>query len=891
MPYSDNLYSIDSDDEFPDLEPLADHGAYPVPSPQQSRPLASPETGPEEDDQDPDHALSPADGNFPTTHTYQTGNRSPRTSSHVPHVPNILVRDPSLEQGSTAESKAREARQEQQAADSNLNSPAVDADTDTSPVVPQDDQSPSRATSPRSSSAYTPTSPTSSRSTHYQPSTAGAYSAYAPSTASHNTSHVPRRSIYTASSPFLPREAPPAYTPSRTATSTYTGSTSPTSPTASSTGQSDFPRNYQTFSQVGMGRVEETRGLLAPPESMGGPSGDDFGDVTPAWRDRVRRRVPYLNWRNCRYAAVCLVLLLLTVGFLVSGITSVKKDLKPKDPSDSDPPSRSPVLEPPHMDYPPYDGDLPWSEDNQCSGKPTERVAFSFPVSYGPGRSFSLVQDVAEPADTTPYRTHNIRVSGDVVIRRTGQGTPEPSFSLEFLKNDDSIQITTDWDRDTQALHITTPRIVPGLDDAVSWPCVSIRVTLWVPGDAVLDSLTIDNVHLGIRLMDNLALQVAQFSKLSSVVGPIVAATDGTDKADNLVEDGAPDYFQFDSRVIEVKSTSAPITGYWPLYDYLGLYNIAGKIKVRVSPREEKKDAPKPATLYVKSLSGTIEVWEPVDKAQSALTYVSSTDLVAPTALRAEKYIPPRDYRANIQSTSGKIKAAVAFSSACRIHSTSGDSMVELLPVLHSVSESDTGSNLETSTTSGTTKLQVLEPLWIGEDGKSYLAYPPISSDGPRPPSPPSPPSPPAAPRDTAPSEDEIVPIGQIGTKDPYQSLPPTLLPPTTSPLSLSLSRSDSDQGQSPPSSLPALRCLQSRHSSTSATMHITYPASWEGELDLGSTSGSLHVEGEGVKVIRDGEDWPGFGRHLIARKGEGDGGSVAGLKTTSGGIRVVVGE
>jgi hypothetical protein len=76
-----------------------------------------------------------------------------------------------------------------------------------------------------------------------------------------------------------------------------------------------------------MGRAEETRGLLAHPESMGGPSDDDFGDVAPTWRDRVRRRVPYLNWRNCRYAAVCLVLLLITIGFLVSGITSVKKDV------------------------------------------------------------------------------------------------------------------------------------------------------------------------------------------------------------------------------------------------------------------------------------------------------------------------------------------------------------------------------------------------------------------------------------------------------------------------------------------------------------------------------------------------------------------------------------
>jgi len=331
MPYSDNLYSIDSDDEYPDVEPLVEHSAYHISSQQQEeQTLASSGTGPQEEvDEDPDHALSPADGNFPSTHTHVTGARTPGTSSHVPHVPNILVRDPSLEQGSTAESKAREARQEREAAAAAAASDngLVGSVVNNSSTITGEVSSSPRATSPTSSSAYHPTPSTSSRATHYQPSTAGAYSSYAPSTTSHNTSHTPRRSSYNPTLPLLPREAPPAYTPSPTTTSGYTGSTSPTSPTASSQGHSEFSRNYRTFSQSSMGRAEEARGLLAEPESMGGPSDDDLGNVTPTWRDRVRRRVPYLNWRNCRYAAVCLVLLILTVGFLINGINSVEKDV------------------------------------------------------------------------------------------------------------------------------------------------------------------------------------------------------------------------------------------------------------------------------------------------------------------------------------------------------------------------------------------------------------------------------------------------------------------------------------------------------------------------------------------------------------------------------------
>jgi hypothetical protein len=552
--------------------------------------------------------------------------------------------------------------------------------------------------------------------------------------------------------------------------------------------------------------------------------------------------------------------------------------LKPKDPSNSDP-SKSPVLEPPHIDYPPYDGDLPWSGSGQCSGKPTERATFAFPVRYGPGNSVSIVQNVTEP--DKPYNSHDIPVSGDVVIRRTGQGSPVPSISLELLTNERAIHVDAEWDENTQSLHVGFPRKLSRME-SVTWPCVAIRITLWVPGDAVLDTLSIDNVHLGIRLMDNLALRVAQHSHLHSVVGPIVAATDGTNRADNLVEDSAPDYFKFDSRVIEVRSTSADITGYWPVYDYLGLYNMAGNIKVRVSPKEELKDAPKPATLYVKSLSGNIEVWEPVDKAISSLS--SSSSDISPASHSPEKYIPLRDYRANIQSTSGKISGAVAFSTACRIHTTSGNTLVELLPVLHlGDADSDSASNLETATTSGTTKIQVLEPLWINEGGNGYLPpYKPVSSGSPS-----APPPPPPASRDDKPEGEEVIPIGNIGNRDPYQSLPaaspgPDLLPPLPSP-DLHLLDSSS---RSP----PALRCLQSRHASTSATIQLTYPASWEGELDLGSIAGGLQVSGDGLKVIRDGNDWPGVNRHLIARKGA-DGGSAATVKTTSGDVRVTVGE
>lgn len=319
MPYSDNLYSLDDDDdEYSDVEPAVDH--------QQLL-----ETVSEAGDDDAE-LLSPADGNFPATSSTaeagSIGGGSGPVSSNVPRVPNVLVRDPSLEQGTTAESKAREARQEaltnQSRAEDDDND---DDDVDSSAVV---HTAPSTSSSAINRAQYTPS--TSSRATHhYQPSTASYYTSAGSTTSSHNTSSAPpRRSIYTARSPFLPREAPPAYTPSPTTPSTSTGSTSPpVSPTAPLQGHSDFSRNYRTFSQsTGMGRTEESRGLLASdPESMGGRPDDEFGGLTPAWRDRFSRRLPYLNWRNCRIVGVILALMLVTVGFLVSVIKSVEDEV------------------------------------------------------------------------------------------------------------------------------------------------------------------------------------------------------------------------------------------------------------------------------------------------------------------------------------------------------------------------------------------------------------------------------------------------------------------------------------------------------------------------------------------------------------------------------------
>lgn len=239
-------------------------------------------------------------------------------SSQVPHVPDVWVADPSLEHGSTAESKAREAREEQEQNRERFNNryPVLAGDRIISSPAAGGfigGNSPSTR-SPVHTHTRTHTRSTSSNSfnygSHYQTSR------YTPP----STSATPSRSrrsetLYSERSSLFshPSEAPPAYTPS------------PTSPT--STGS---PTNYRTFSQSSMGRPEEAQGLLAGhhrPESMADHGEEELYDAEPAWRERVKRRLPWFNGRNCRAVLLCLVLLLITVGFLVTMFTSFKQEV------------------------------------------------------------------------------------------------------------------------------------------------------------------------------------------------------------------------------------------------------------------------------------------------------------------------------------------------------------------------------------------------------------------------------------------------------------------------------------------------------------------------------------------------------------------------------------
>ncbi|KAK3997048.1 hypothetical protein QBC44DRAFT_256297 [Cladorrhinum sp. PSN332] len=856
MPYSDNLYSFMDDDDDGEQFGLVEDPSLR----QQAQTVSQVEDDNDNDDAD---VLSPSDGYF--------SNRSEVSCNVVPRVPNVLVEDPSLPRGSTAESKAREAEEEMRRPSSGT-SLGYQRQDNVRPHV--DTSSTTSHTSAQQQQYRNGIAPQSERqATHYQPSSSSSNSNFAPSVAgtSSNASYTPytaRRAAYGSDRRFLPpsqeEDLPPAYTPS------------PTSPRSSVTqSTSDTLRNYRTFSpavpvNVGnMGRWEpdsgERRGLLGrerererDPESMRDRGFDGGGD---GWVDWIRRRADFGGWEKWKNILVGVVFVLVTCGLFISMLSGGREG-SPHTPK------------PPSMEYPQVDKSVSWPSKNLCKANKIDRPTQAFDLSFDSDnlKPLSIIQSVID--DRNHYNYRHIHVQGEVVLRRTGRDTPGPSLVLEITVNDERIQVLTAWDASLQSLKVKTPNQIEW-DSYGPGPCLHIKATVWVPSDdnSILDFLEISTVHLDIKLLDNLFLSVSKATKLTSTVGTIASASTGSDSRDkNIINSGPPraDSFLFNSRHIEVKTTAAPIYGSWPLYDNLSLQSTSGNIQVFIEPKEEAdKSSPKPALLYVKSMSGDVTFREPIEDAKTAYKMekalkdagyglVLARGWNVNKRVPVESLLPIRDYRVEVATTSGRIdgRGGVAVSSAAGFTSTSGDVRVKLLPVLRQ-GEDKKEKKVSTASTSGDTEVVVEEVLWWDEG----------EGEG-----------------------DDVTGRGSGGKKRGNAAWPGYLLPVVPEGGGggggVKAGKDEDDDGEKK----RALRSLWGNHSTTSGDIRVRYPGEWEGDIRMSTMSGGLKAGGEGVRVIKSGSEWPGVGKKLVARKGEeGKGGAIK-VSSTSGDGEVVIG-
>lgn len=506
------------------------------------------------------------------------------------------------------------------------------------------------------------------------------------------------------------------------------------------------------------------------------------------------------------------------------------------------------------MNYPDVDGDFRWDPAHFCQDAQIDRHKQTYGVDFGTNKALTLI----EKADDDHHPSWgSVHVQGAVILRRAGPETESAAVTVETIVTDDRLRVYSSWDADAGTLELIVPRSIEWGRDRPR-ACVNFKITVWVPEGSSLRHLVADVEHLDIKLLDNLSLSVGDGTKLSSIVGTITSASTGSNTRDNnpnnlppqeATTTTPPPTYAFNSRIIDVHTTSGSINGAWPLYDYLGLRSTSGSIRVAINPQPASAySSAKPATLYIKTSSGDVDFREPIHAAEGTFRIGQSLTDTAErqrAASRAEARLPPREYRVDVHTTSGDIVGAAAFGAAAGFRSTSGTISLELLPVLDVTLAGVEGGarevELSTSSTSGATDVKVLEPLWVDD-----LVIGAAEGLG----------------------QEERVRRGYVGMEAPDVAV------------------TGGGKGKE-----KLLRCLSGMHTTTSAKIKLRYPASWEGDINLSTLTGTLQVGGEGVKLIKAGSDWPGVNKMLLARKGEeGVGGKVQG-RSTSGDVDTWVGE
>lgn len=749
------------------------------------------------DDSDSDgHAdpLSPSDGYFATS----------GSSSVVPSVPNVMVPDPTLrDQETAAESKAREADQERRLNSLGHARPTRHGEGARNPELPLTTAALSANPPPISTAANTYPAYTSYS---YTPST----SAHAPSSsASASAPRLPRRSVpLRGRSASVYSDAPPAYTPSATSP------LSPSSPTRQALGYGTIPPS--------MG-IENEHLLGRGPESMGLPHDEEA--AAPSWNRRVRRRLP--AWLSLRMVLLASVLLVASFGFLASSYRVFKDDgnqttIKPQPPPEE---VVAPPGEQPQTPAPSQPG-LPALQPLQptfCSKAPYRFPEQIMAVGFSQGRNLSFVQDLASRSGPA-----TVRIGGQINIRKLDQGG-DPRVLLEIVTNDKDMRLDVLADEADQAMRITAPKHAGGTAEG-DGPCVEMRATIFVPEGGELLLLGVKTTHLDILLLDDLSLKVTKYSRLESDLGDIISAIDQPRAytSNALAFGGGPDFiyapakstYTFDSRITEVHNVVGNIGGTWPLYDVLGLHTTGGNTQVSIAPQPVLESAPKSAVLSLSSVSGSISATEPI---------------------HALDQMPVRDYLVDLHSTSGKVRGALAFSMGIELKSTASDLAVDLLPVLDQAKVSALSpAQLETGTTSGTTAVRVLDPVWHGQK-------PPSANK--------------SAPSTPATSKASDAALGPAATLDQIRA-------EITAPR--------------------LMDCLQAVHKSTSGNIGLKYPQSWVGDFVADSTAGTLNVRGPDVKVTKSTGGWGHS--ELKAYKGSSGNASTIQARTMIGNVDCSIG-
>ncbi|RDL31830.1 uncharacterized protein BP5553_09232 [Venustampulla echinocandica] len=419
------------------------------------------------------------------------------------------------------------------------------------------------------------------------------------------------------------------------------------------------------------------------------------------------------------------------------------------------------------------------------------------------GSDLTVIQTTHDD-DGSRYMSH-VETKGEVHLRRLpvdSQHGNSSHFTVDVRVSDPNLRINKSWDEHSRTLKISTPR--RARLNSPRRHCVSLEITAWFPADAEFTNLLIEAVTLNLRVLEDIKVNVSGRSKLTTLTGDVFFPNIGDLKTS---EKGVP--------------SSDPSTPGQTLIsaqpDVESTYPFSSRrIVVETTTGQIRGQYPLLDYLAFSTQSGDIKVDVlPEDALPSA---PAPADLEVQTAsgtisvnlpLVDEKYAPPpRDYITNVHSSAGGIHGTFYLGSLGNFKSNSGTLNFKALPIVQANSASGNFSNtvpgtFETHTVSGVTDIEVLDPL--------FMPHPNSTED-----------------------------------KQPLH-----------------------DQSHPDPSKdkkSKTLRNLQSKHSSNSGTVSVSYPKAWEGSIHGKTVSGDIVVKGSGIRTIRERKGWAY--NEVLARKG-----------------------
>lgn len=465
---------------------------------------------------------------------------------------------------------------------------------------------------------------------------------------------------------------------------------------------------------------------------------------------------------------------------------------------------KSPVKAPPSNNPPP---NMSWPPRNSrdCLGEPFRSSKINEVISFGSNKKLSIIETMER--DSGKRRGLQPRVYGEIILQPVDTSSTG-NVELEIMTNDQNLHVGVEFDKREQRFKVTIPRLVEWSEP--NWqPCVQIRITVFIPREAQLESVLVDSIHLDVTVKDGIILSSATDAQIKTVVGDV--------NTGRLSGDVAP--YTLASRSIIIETVSGDVEGWFPLYDLLKIHTVSGDIKTDITPKPSSDKKPEQAVLNIDSISGDIKVTEPVG--------------YGPDSKRDDKF-PPRDYVVGISSASGDIQAELAFTSTAKFETVSGDQKLRLLPVFGSGSSEPF---LSTDTKSGQITLTVAEPLWKNS-AASIGHYDPL-----------------APPTRDGDDEDHGEPWIIIHPDEQPRRLP--------SPPYMDLKPGMAVTGED---KRHGLVNLKSHHASVSGDFRLNYPSSWEGEFAMTTLSGSQDVRGDGLDYKRG----KGIVKRIEGTKGDG---------------------